>query len=93
MSNTGVFAPPHGVVFAPHWGGGAEKNFFATRTYPPYLYLTPPTFQILEISLVLICVQMWIYEYDHSSTCDIELIRYILTRQRALQPRGGVCCL
>ena len=45
MSNTGVFAPPHGVVFAPHLGG-AKKNF------PPYIYLTPPTFQILEISLM-----------------------------------------
>jgi len=44
---------PHGVVFAPHLGGGVlKKIFFATRTYPPYLYLTPPTFQILEISLV-----------------------------------------
>ena len=39
---------PHGVVFASHlgWGGVLKK------TYPPYLYLTPPTFQILEISLV-----------------------------------------
>ena len=46
-----VFAPPHGVVFAPHLGG-AEKKFFATFSHF-YLHLTPPpTFQILEISLV-----------------------------------------
>jgi len=51
MSNTGVFAPHMGWCLHPIWGG-VEKKFFATRTYPPYLYLTPPpTFQILEISL------------------------------------------
>ena len=39
------------MVFAPHLGG-AEKKIFATRTYPPYLYLTPPpTFQILGAAL------------------------------------------
>ena len=54
MSNTGVFAPPHGVVFAPHLGGAEKKNF-RYANLSPYLYLTlPPTFQILEISLVQI---------------------------------------
>jgi len=33
-------------------GGGAEKKKFRYANLPPpYLYLTPPTFQILEISL------------------------------------------
>ena len=40
MSNTGVH-PPWGGVCTP-FGGVLKKNFFATRTYPPYLYLTPP---------------------------------------------------
>jgi len=34
--------------------GGAEKKIFAMPTYPPYLYLTAPTFQILEISLLIV---------------------------------------
>ena len=47
----GCLHPPWGGVCTPY-GGCRKKIFFATRTYPPYLYLTPPTFQILEISLV-----------------------------------------
>jgi len=44
MSNTGVFAPPHGVVFAPHLGGAEKKNF-RYANLSPYLYLTlPPHF-------------------------------------------------
>ena len=38
------------MVFAPHLGG-AEKNFFRYANLLPYVYLTPLTFQILEISL------------------------------------------
>ena len=76
MSNTGVFAPPHGVVFAPHLGGGVlKKNFSATRTYPPdppTFILHPPTFQILEISLVLLwgldlIPEMWYGEIAEGS--------------------------
>ena len=41
-----------GWCLHPIWGV-LKKKIFATRTYPPYLYLTPPTFQILEISLIV----------------------------------------
>ena len=48
----GCLHPPWGGVCTP-FRGVLKKKIFATRTYPPYLYLTPPTFQILEISLGL----------------------------------------
>ena len=45
---------PHGVVFAPHLGGGgAEKEKFSLRELirPTFILHPPPTLQILEISL------------------------------------------
>jgi len=51
MSNTGVFASLHGVVFAPHLGG-AKKKISLRELIRPTFILHPPTFQILEISLI-----------------------------------------
>ena len=41
MSNTGVFALPHGVVFAPHLGGAEKKNFRYANLHPLPLSYTP----------------------------------------------------
>ena len=74
------------MVFAPHLGG-AEKKIFRYANLPPYLYLTPPTFQILKISLKPIQVFssfMKSAEYDStrifSDTCIGSLRTLYLTR-------------